>query len=137
MEASPSTSREPTADAVRAAEAALARLGYQRVPRGPPGGANFWVQEVDTPRRTIPVFLWDGPLDQPVTALNTWRQAAALQGSPGRAIVVVPSERAAEAALDRGARKEVVEAELAVLVVPKNPAASQTPRWHALVLPRR
>jgi hypothetical protein len=137
METSTANAREPSVDTVKAAEAALARLGYTRVTAVPPAGPTFWVQEVDTPKRTIPVFLWDGPLDQPVSALNAWRQAAARTGRPGRAIVVVPSERAAEAALDRGARKEVVEAELAVLVVPKNPTPSQAPRWHALVLPRR
>jgi hypothetical protein len=137
MEPSSPSPRVPTPDAVRAAEVALARLGYQRVTTVPPGGPNFWVQEVDVPKRTFPVFLWDGPLDEPVTALNDYRSAAARAGTPGRAIVVVPSERAAEAALDRGARKDSVEAELAVLVVPASPAGSQTPRFHAVVLPRR
>ncbi|MCI4367264.1 MAG: hypothetical protein L3K08_05895, partial [Thermoplasmata archaeon] len=137
MEPSSTSPRVPTPDAVRAAEVALARLGYQRVTTVPPGGPNFWVQEVDVPKRTFPVFLWDGPLDEPVTALNDYRSAAARAGTPGRAIVVVPSERAAEAALDRGARKDSVEAELAVLVVPTSPASSQTPRFHAVVLPRR
>jgi len=131
--------REPTGESVRAAEAALARLGYQRVLNAPPQGATFWVQETQGPQRTFPVFLWDGPLDQPVPALRAWRQSAAQQGNPPRPIVVVPSERAAEAALGRDGRggSPASGDELAVLVVPKAPVAAQEPRWHALVLSRR
>jgi hypothetical protein len=137
METAPSNAREPSADAVRAAEAALARMGFQRVVHAAPGGPTFWVQETDLPKRQFPVFLWDGPLDQPVPALNAWRQTVGREGRPPRPIVVVPSERAAEAALGRGRPRAASADELAVLVVPKSPGAAPAPRWHALVLSRR
>jgi len=134
----PGPAREPSADAVRAAESALARLGLARIANAPPRGAAFWVQETELPKRTHPVFLWDGPLDEPVSALQAWRQSVAREPGSPRPIVVVPSERAAEAALGRGVKRAAPPDELAVLVVPRSGAtASQEPRWHALVLSRR
>lgn len=129
----------PTTEAIHAAEAALARLGFRRITANPSEGADFWVREEAIPERKHPVFLWEEPSsDAPVDALNAWRRAAERAGPLPRPIVIVPTERAAEVAVARGARAGAVPEELAVLVVPKGtPAASTEPRWHALVLSRR
>ena len=133
-----SEGREPSPETVRAAEAALARLGYHRLPSAPAPGGAFWVQEADLPKRAHPVFLWNGPFDEPVTGLTAWRQSAAASAGPApRPIVVVPNERAAEAALGRAPKRSGSAGEMAVLVVPTTPTPAQKPHWHALVLSRR
>ena len=128
---------EPTAEAVRAAEAALQRLGYHRVPRTAAPGPSFWVQEAEVPKRTFPVFLFDGPADVAASALRAWRASAQREGRPPRAILVVPTERAAEAALGGAPPREAAGSELAVLVVPRTAQPAMEPHWHTLVLSPR
>jgi hypothetical protein len=137
VQPTPTSATEPNPAAVRAAEAALQRMGYQKVARSPYPGPSFWVQESEVPRRLFPVFLWDGAMERPLPELNAWRQSALKSGRSDRAIVVVPSDHAAEAALGGTSRREAIGGELAVLVVPPTAAPGQVPRWHPLVLSRR
>jgi hypothetical protein len=130
----------PPPENVRAAEAALERLGYRKVEEraAEPGSAPaFWVQEAEVPGRTYPVFLWDGATDRPAVAWATYRQSADRDGRPSRAIVVVPSERAAQAAVGREGHRQPRGGELAVLVLPKGGANPTDPHWHAVVVPPR
>lgn len=121
---------------VRDAEAALKRLGYARVsPALPeaPGGPELWVQESGIPRRTFPVFVEAGKLP----ATKRWDQY--LEASaPGRAIAVVESDTAAEAAWrqSRADPRGGLERELAILVVSRRPGGP-TAHWHAGVVDRR
>jgi hypothetical protein len=50
---------------------------------------------------------------------------------------VVPTERAADAALSAEARRQAMGGELAVLIVPKSSTSPAPPHWHALVLSPR
>lgn len=137
METPSHDARAPAPEQVRAAEAALARLGYQRVEAPGPAGAAFWVEEKEGPKRRFPVFLWDGPPEGPVAVLDAWRRSAAAGDRPPRPILVVPTERAAEEALGHGSQRRLAADEMAVLVVPRSASPTSEPRWHALVLPRR
>lgn len=140
MASPPADVKPPTPESLRAAESALQQLGYHKVERRSPGASPapaFWVQETDVPKRTYPVFLWDGPTDRPGAPWSAWRKNADSEGRPARAIVVVPTERAADAALSTEARRQAMGGELAVLVVPRSPAAPSPPHWHALVLSPR
>ena len=131
-------------DALRRAEAALRRMGYSRVPaaasRDVPVEPAFWVQEAGVPRRTFPVFVQGPAPDGSVDRLFQWARAPL--GAPAatkRAIVVVPTDRAAEeawASLRTGA-KDDPSAELSILVLDPPTAGLETePRWHAGTLPR-
>ncbi len=108
-------------DRLRAAESVLKRLGYARVPparREAEVEPAFWVQEAGVPRRTFPVFVdpavgWEGRSEGPATGTSTV--------APGRrAIVVVPSDRAADETWARIARTPgaAIESEVSFLVVP-------------------
>src|SRR5579871_3925585 len=110
------------------AEAALKRLGYARIPpvvRDAPGEPQFWVQEAGAARGAldrIGAFAHRG-VDGPSTT--------------ARAIVVVPSDRAADEAWQAlRARDQDAAAEYAILIVPTRPDTEEA-RWHAGTLPPR
>ncbi|MCI4358777.1 MAG: hypothetical protein L3J99_07140 [Thermoplasmata archaeon] len=138
----PNPSQEPAPDTLRTAEAALARLGFSRIPpvvRVAAPTPEFWVQEAGVPRRAFPVFV-EGVAD----LAGTPRPARWVSGTEGssavsaRAIVVVPSETAARAAWasGRGLPNGPIESELAILVVPSSRGA-EAAHWHrGLLAPR-
>ncbi len=108
------------AERQRAAETVLKKMGYARVPRAPRDPeveAAFWVQEAGVPRRTFPVF-FPAEASTPAGSLEQWfvgERAAAR-----RAILVVPSDRAADETWARIARAPGagIESEVSFLVVP-------------------
>ena len=120
-------------------------MGYARVAPTPsrdvPVEPAFWVQEAGVPRRTFPVFLQGVAPDPSVDRLFQWaRVPTAGPATPKRAIVVVPSDRAAEAAWAslRGGPKDDPAQELSILVLdPPRGGADSEPRWHAGTLPQR
>lgn len=124
----------PSGDRLRQAEVALRRFGYARIPavRPVPGvEPAFWVQEPGVPRRTFPVFVEGGgvratPWDEALRATGAGR-------NPSRAIIVVPSDRDAEAAYLKGreAGSASPDAELSILVIP---GAAPEAHWHAAVV---
>ena len=93
------------------------------------------------PRRTFPVFVPGPAPDASVDRLSQWARAPLdLPTSPRRAIVVVPTESAAEAAWAslRSDPKDDPTAELSILVLdPPRAGVDPEPRWHAGTLPRR
>jgi hypothetical protein len=123
------------------AEAALKRLGYARIPpvvRDAPGAPQFWVQEAGVPRRTFPVFVQEGGASRPWDRVGAFshRQLEA-DAAASRAIVVVPSDRAADETWEAlRARDRDAAAEYAILIVPAK-ADDDEPRWHAGTLPPR
>jgi hypothetical protein len=131
-------------DVLRRAEAALRRLGYSRVPATPsrdvPVEPAFWVQEAGVPRRTFPVFVQGSAADASVDRLSQWaRTPLAPPTTPKRAIVVVPSDTAAEAAWAslRQGPKDDPSTELSILVLDAPQGGPDAePRWHAGTLPR-
>jgi hypothetical protein len=125
------------AESVRAAETALAQLGYRRVTRDPETGPAFWVEDAESPRRTFPVFLWEGPQGSPASALSEWGSQWFTRNPKPGAIFVVPSDRAAEAVLSHSPPRGSLGAELRILVVPTGGSATPKPHWHALVLSPR
>jgi hypothetical protein len=131
-------------DVLRRAEAALRRLGYSRVPpasRDVPLEPSFWVQEAGVPRRTFPVFVQGPASEASVNRLFQWaRGPVDAPSSSKRAIVVVPSERAAEAAWAslRTGPKDDPATELSILVVdPPRGGSDSEPRWHTGTLPQK
>jgi hypothetical protein len=140
---SPRSTADPgTPEALRRAEAALKRLGFARIApavRDVPLEPSFWVQEAGVPRRTFPVFVQGGVAATDARLLQ-WARASEAPAASKRAIVVVPSERAAEEAWAslRHGPKDDPAAELSILVVHPSPNASEgEPRWHAGTLPPR
>lgn len=123
-------SRDPV-PSPKEAEAALKRLGYAKiapVARDLPVRPEFWVQESGVPRRTFPVFI-EAPRT-PELKLEAWARSA--RAAARRAIVIVPTDRAAEEAWRRvrhGAPASV-DSELAILVLPRDAPAAR-PHWHA------
>lgn len=121
------------------AEAALRRLGFARIPpvvRDLPGSANFWVQEAGVPRRRFPVFIADASAaTDPLGGIVAAEQE--LPSTGRRAILVVPTALAADAAWER-LRREARDAaaEFAILVVPER-AGGAEPHWHAGTLAPR
>jgi len=126
-------------ETLQKAEAALRRLGFARIPpvvRDAPGAPQFWVQEAGVPRRTFPVFVQEG------VGSSAWDRVGAYsprdpEGHPSshRAIVVVPSDLAADEAWQAlRARDRDASAEYAILIVPPR-AADDEVRWHAGTLP--
>jgi hypothetical protein len=138
----PSDVRNPGGQEIlQKAEAALRRLGFARIPpvvRDSPGAPQFWVQEAGVPRRTFPVFVEEG------SAVGAWDRVGAfsLRGtaeppSARRAIVVVPSDRAADEAWEAlRARDRDAAGEYSILILPPR-AEHEEPRWHAGTLPPR
>ncbi len=130
-----------TADLSRTAEAALKRLGYARIPpvsRDLPGAPEFWVQESGVPRRTFPVFVEERGAAGSLARLTAWAAGTATARTvPPRAIVVVPSDGAADEAWRTLRRDTGVDPELAILVVPPRAEADRAAHWHAGTLPPR
>ena len=127
----------PTEEFIRQAEAALRRLGYEKVGRESGAAATppqFWVQESGVPRRRLPV--WVPGMGQ--GAVAEWdRIRQGLSAAPHRGIMVVGDDHTAEEAFRRVRQPPggSVANELGILVVP--PAAGSTPHWHeGIVEPR-
>lgn len=134
MPSAPGHSGVPGEDRLRHAEAALRRLGFSRVAadHGPPAiQPEFWVQESGVPRRRFPVFV-----DSDLRPASAARSADAAPGSNRRAIVVVPTDQAADATWRREGAG-TLDSELSVLVVPETPRSEEGAYWHARVLDRR
>ena len=132
-------------DRLRKAEAALKKLGYAKVAptvRDVPGHPSFWVQEAGVPRRTFPVFVQEvSPAPPGAPRSVEWaRYAREAAEKLKRAIVVVPTDRAAEEAW-ASMRKNAADdpaAELSILVLHSSvPASGSEARWHAGTLPPR
>jgi len=121
---------------LRTAETVLKRLGYSRVPAGPkasPMEPSFWVQEAGVPRRTFPVFVPTGGSTAVSQGIDRWvdgfsQDRAAAQ----RAILVVPSDDAAEMAWTRLAHAPgaAIDHELSILVVPAPDRPADSPHFH-------
>ena len=128
---------QPKEEFIRQAEAALRRLGFERVGRGtasPVSPERFWVQESGVPRRRLPV--WVRPVgDQGPAQFDQIRQG--LADAPHRGIMVVGDDRTAEEAFRRVRRPPAgsVATELGILVVP--PTAGSPAHWHEGVVEPR
>ncbi len=121
---------------LRTAETVLKRLGYSRVPPGlrhAPVEPAFWVQESGVPRRTFPVFLPRGGETTISEGIDRWVEGLSA-GRPHatRAIFVVPTDDAAEAAWDRLAHSPgtTVDHEVSILVVPPADRGAEPPHFH-------
>jgi len=120
------------------AEKVLKRFGYARVDparREPVVEPSFWVQEAGVPRRTFPVYLpgqrgeADGPIDRWVEGTRT--------GPAGRrAIFIVPTDTAAEAAWTRLSRTpgSTIDNEVSILVVPPSPQPDAPAHFHLRIV---
>jgi len=134
----PHPPRSPAADPdrLRHAEAALKRFGYSRVAPTAVRDARqpeFWVQEAGVPRRRFPVFVGT-PARPPSTPPSADPLAL-----PARAILVLPSDAAAEAAWADARRhtRNPLEVELAMLIVPNRPGTETAAHWHTVRLEPR
>ena len=131
----------PAPERLREAETVLKRLGYARIApvvREPSVDAEFWVQEAGVPRRTFPVFLAPSSEESSLARVNAWLSPASSgpRASGRRAIVVVPTDGAAEEAWNRvrAQRPRTPDPELAILVVPSRRTGGIEPHWHSVVL---
>jgi hypothetical protein len=126
-----------SADRLRTAESVLKRLGYSRVPathRTPPGEPSFWVQEAGVPRRTFPVYVPPSGRVTVEEGIDRWVSALGqARARPSRAILVVPTDAAAEEAWSRLARATgtTIDHEVSILVVPPSERGAETPHFHA------
>jgi hypothetical protein len=127
-------------DRVREAESTLRRLGYARIEpqlRGASALPAFWVQEAGVPRRTYPVFV---PANAEAPEPGPWGPIIArssAKGSESRAIVVVPTDFAAEAAWNHLASEGGAEIDTEVRILVLGTSERETPHWHAIVVDRR
>jgi hypothetical protein len=127
-------------DRVREAESTLRRLGYSRVEpqrRDAAAPPAFWVQEAGVPRRTYPVFVPESP-EGPAT--GPWGSILARsteKGAGGRAIVVVGTDTAAEAAWNHIATVGGAEIDSEVRILVLGALGRDSPHWHAIVVDRR
>ncbi|MEM0128703.1 MAG: hypothetical protein QXG65_00840 [Thermoplasmata archaeon] len=131
----PSPTAAPASDSSRSVEIALRRFGFARVeprPRAPEVEPAFWVRRAGgAADRAWPVFIGTG---EPATdAIGRWFSTAGADADR-RAIVVVPSDAAAEEAwreIHELPHRGIVPG-LSILVVPP-PGGSDPPRvhWHA------
>ncbi len=141
MAARSSPPAPPAPPSLRLAEAALARLGFARIPPllpSPTDAPEFWVQESGVPRRAFPVFVESGEAPTGTPRPVRWVADAARRASaPPRAIAVVPSDTAARAVWEGGRAGPAgpIDAELAVLVVPESSGGAA--HWHRGRLPPR
>lgn len=119
------------------AESALAQLGFRRIPRVAERGSAFWVEEAESPRKSFPVFLWEGGFDPPASEPLEWRRRTAAADPIAPAIFVVPSDRVAEAVLGERSPRATIPSELRILVIPRDSGAARKPHWHSLVLAPR
>lgn len=91
-------------DRLQDAEKVLKRFGYARVDharREPAVEPSFWVQEAGVPRRTFPVYL-PGQRDEVEVGIDRWVEGTQSAAAAGRrAIFIVPTDTAAEAAWTR------------------------------------
>lgn len=140
----PGSDRAPgSADRQRTAENVLKRLGYARVApsaRGPPYEPSFWVQEAGVPRRTFPVFVPPGGSSALEQGIDRWVAALGeVRRGPSRAIFVVPTDDAAEAAWARlaRAREGALDQEVSILVVPSSDRAEESAHFHRRVVDPR
>lgn len=125
----------------RSIEVALRRLGFARVNHAHrESGVEpaFWVQEPGVPRRLFPVFIEAPARASPAETIGRWFERGPGPAADRRAIVVVPTDGAAEEAWKRygsvGGRP--VEGDLAILVVPPAEHGEPTAHWHARVVSR-
>ncbi len=125
------------ADLQRAAESILKKLGFSRVPavrRSPTAEPAFWVQEAGVPRRTFPVFVPPSVRADATEGVERW--VAGLpeeRTASSRAIFVVPTDAAAEAAWDRLARSggsTTIDHEVSILVVPPAARTEESAHFH-------
>jgi hypothetical protein len=126
-------------DRVREAESTLRRLGYARIEPGPRDASApaFWVQEAGVPRRKYPVFV---PADAEAPGAGPWGPIIArssTKGSGSRAIVVVPTDFAAEAAWNHLASEGGAEIDTEVRILVLGATDRETAHWHAIVVDRR
>lgn len=130
---------DPTGGSIhrlRTAENVLKRLGYSRVPpghRATPLEPAFWVQEAGVPRRTFPVFVPPGGVLTVAQGIDRWVEGLSTgRGQATRAIFVVPTDDAAEAAWDRLARSPgaTIDHEVSILVVPPADRPLVSPHFH-------
>ncbi|MCI4349825.1 MAG: hypothetical protein L3J93_06390, partial [Thermoplasmata archaeon] len=139
MPSAPSASPKATPPNLRAAENALARLGFSKIPPlvAEVPSPEFWVQEAGVPRRVFPVFVEPGAERERSGRYVSWA-AAKTDAAVARAIVVVPSDDAARETWQRvrAAPNGRVETELAILVIPESPGPA-APHWHRGLVPRR
>jgi hypothetical protein len=133
------TERNPQ-DRVREAESTLRRLGYSRIEpqrREASTLPAFWVQEAGVPRRTYPVFV---PTNTEAPGAGPWGPIAArstAKGTASRAIVVVGTDRAAEAAWNHIASAGGAEIDSEVRILVLGAGSRETAHWHAIVVDRR
>jgi hypothetical protein len=99
--------------------------------------AAFWVQEAGVPRRTFPVFL---PPVGDASDPGAWGGVPVRRGRSGptnRAIVVVGSDLAAEAAWNQIASAADAEIDSEVRILVLGAEGLDRPHWHAIVVDRR
>jgi hypothetical protein len=125
-------------DRVREAESTLRSLGYARVePNDRDATAAFWVQEAGVPRRTFPVFV---PPAGDAAGPGPWGGVPMRRGRTGptnRAIVVVGSDLAAEAAWNQLASAGDAEIDSEVRILVLGAEDRDRAHWHAIVVDRR
>lgn len=116
----------------RTVENVLKRLGYARVPparRAPAVEPSFWVQEAGVPRRTFPVFVPPGGGQSLEQGIDRWVEGLGEpRRGPSRAIFVVPTDDAADAAWARltKARGGTLDPEVSILVLPPTDQAEES-----------
>ncbi|MGA8664437.1 MAG: hypothetical protein WB809_05150 [Thermoplasmata archaeon] len=126
-------------DRLQDAEKVLRRFGYARIDpsrREPAVEPSFWVQEAGVPRRTFPVYLpgqrgeVEGPIDK-------WVEGTRSGPAGHRAIFIVPTDTAAEAAWSRLSRTpgSTIDNEVSILVVPPTPRPDAPAHFHLRVVP--
>ena len=129
----PPGSERDDRDRVREAESTLKRLGYARIEPGVREGrspAAFWVQEAGVPRRTFPVFV---PTNLEAPSLG---DLSPHSGASSRAIVVVPSDVAADAAWNTIASKGGTDLDAEVRILVLKAGGRPNPHWHSIVVDR-
>jgi hypothetical protein len=135
MSSSAPPAASPPSPGARVVEAALAKLGFAKIPAVAPAqpAPEFWVREAGVPRRAFPVYI-DPPSG--TDPGQGWLKAVAgREGlrSPSRAILVVASDGLAEGTWGRIGGP--IDSELAILVVPRESAA-EPPHWYKRKVPR-
>ena len=129
------------ASGVRAqdAEKVLRRFGYARVDparREPVAEPSFWVQEAGVPRRTFPVYL-PGQRDEAHGPIDRWVEGSRSTPAGRRAIFIVPTDSAAEAAWNRlsSSPGSTIDNEVSILVVPPSPRPEALAHFHLRLAP--
>ncbi|MGI0053176.1 MAG: hypothetical protein ACREC5_05260 [Thermoplasmata archaeon] len=121
----------PLRPSARAAESALRRLGFSRVPveGRSEDRTDFWVESPGAPRRRYAVFVEDA------------RGSGAPRRPEGRpAILVVPDEERARVVwqeIRAPGTPPRIDPDVSILVVPSPRAGAGEPHWHAGAIDRR